>query len=408
MDLAQLTNNTPAAPNLTTAATQQTLPDWYTSFLENLSTRGTQIAGQPHAPYEGPRVAGFSPMQQQAFGQVQGAASSAQPGLLQVQQYLAGLGPQVQSMLGAGAAASGQGTEIAANAGAQAQGALGQFGSGSVDAATTASQQANAGLAGPTPTFPGQMTEYMSPYTSSVVNEIGRLGNRNFTENIMPGVADSFVASGQSGSSRHADMLGRAMRDAQADISGKQAMALESGYRTAADIFGADANRGLQRDTVRASTALQGGQLTSGALGQMAQLGSNTALGTGRLGVDSANSSAATTNQGASILGNFGIGSANAQGSIASQMQQLGLGGANALYTMGAAQQGQQQQGLDTAYQDYLRSQSYDMNQLTQLRGLMSGLQLPTGGTSVQSSPGTDTGASPLAWLATLLQQNRP
>ena len=533
--LATLTQNVAPDPVLTTGATQQTLPDWYTQFLQNLATRGTQVAGQGYQPYQGPRVAGFSPLQQQAFGQVQASAGAGQQGLTQVQQFLSQLFPQVQNGLatgagytaggidaantaagtantaatGAGQQATGaaqQGTTGALNfvnqfgtaganaaqgaaqgaagaagtagagavgaattAGTEAQGAVNQYGTAGVGAAAGAAGTANQALSGGPQTFPNNFSAYMSPYTSGVVDEIGRLGTRNFNENIMPAVTGSFVGNGQFGSSRNAEILGRAARDTQADITGRQANALESGFRTSADIFGADANRGAQYDFNRANTALQGGQLTSGALGQLAQLGSSTALGAGQLGSSAnlgagnlnlqallqggqlssgalqqlaqlgANTSmqggqlgantalgagqlgantalgggqlttgafgqgANASNQGANILGNFGTANAGALAQLAQLQQQLGLSGANALFSAGSAQQQNQQQGLNTAYQDYLDGRGFDMNQLTQLRGLMAGMQLPTGGTSVQSTPGTDYGASPLAWISALL-----
>lgn len=278
----------PAAPlsaNSTTV-TQQQLPPWYNDFLTGLSARGIDVASRPYTPYDGARVAGTSPLQQLAFTQAQNNAGAYQPMLQQAASRL-----------------------------------------GSI----------------PSWTDPATQAAYTSPHTSAVVDEIARRGNRNFTENIMPQVNGAFIGAGQFGSTRNADAMGRAARDVQDNITGAQANALESGYRSAADIFGADAGRQIQ----------SAGQL--GALGQL--------------------------------------------------QQQLGSADATMLAGLGGLQQQQQQRGLDTAFQDWQTGQNYDMTQLMQLRQLMSGMQLPSGAVSVSNSPTGGYGASPLEWMGSLINQ---
>jgi hypothetical protein len=157
----------------------------------------------------------------------------------------------------------------------------------------------------------------------------------------MPQVNGAFIGAGQFGSTRNADAMGRAAQAVQDNITGAQANALESGYRTSADIFGADAGRQIQAGT----------QL--GALGQL--------------------------------------------------QQQLGSADASLLAGLGGVQQQQQQRGLDTAYQDWQTGQNYDMTQLQQLRQLISGLQLPAGSTAITNSPTGGYGASPLDWMGALI-----
>jgi hypothetical protein len=288
--LDTLTNKSPGTPQVTSSATQQNLPDWYTSLTRDLAGRGVQIAAQPYTPYEGARLAEFSPLQQTALAQADG-----------YRPFL--------------------------------------------DQAQTALDNATGPGAAPTQWGAAPMQQYMSPYTSGVVDEIGRLGNRNFAENLMPSVNGAFTSAGQFGSSRNAEILGRTMRDAQADISGQQAKALESGYNTAGTLFGADQNRMLQYGQQQGNLANQ-----AGALGQIQQ----------------------GLNQGT--------------------------------FSLGSQQQQQQQRGLDLGYQDFQEQQGFDQAQLDKLKSALSGMQLPGGGSAVTSTPGAP-GTSPLGWFQSILNQ---
>lgn len=292
--LTQLTTSPPAGNVNSGAATQTSYPDWYNQFIQGLTSRGVQTASQPYAQYQGARVAGFSPDQTQAFGNVRSNVGSWQPALT------------------------------------QAQGALSQINQNQswADPATRAS--------------------YMNPYTAGVTDEIARLGNRNFTENLMPQVNDAFTGGGQFGSTRNAEILGRTARDVQADITGAQANALRSGYSDSAGIFNTDATRNA----------------------------------------------------------NTGIATAGALGTVAQQQQRLQSGDTSALLGIGGAQQAQQQQGMDLAYGDFNAANNYDATQLNWLRGMLSGVNVPTGTTSATSRPDGPTGASPLQWIQALLNQN--
>jgi len=132
--------------------------------------------------------------------------------------------------------------------------------------------------------------QYMSPYTNDVVNNIQRLGLRNLNENLIPGVQDQFLGSGQFGSTRNADILGRTVRDASTDINGQVASALNSGYTNAQSMFTSDQARAQQQQQLQANTALGAGNMVSSTLSsdaarQQAQqsLQAQTALNAGTL-----------------------------------------------------------------------------------------------------------------------------
>lgn len=94
--------------------------------------------------------------------------------------------------------------------------------------------------------FPGQAQNYMNPYQQQVSDRIATEGNRNLKENILPALEAKFVRLGQHGGSRHAELSKNAAREAQGEISARQAQAMHAGYGQAADIFGNDQARRMQ------------------------------------------------------------------------------------------------------------------------------------------------------------------
>jgi hypothetical protein len=176
-----------ALPDVTTTTqTQATAPEFYTNYLQDIANLGQNAVQQGG-------VAGFSPLQQQAFQMV----------------------PDV------------------AFAGAGSMGAASQL----------------MGQAGAT-TMPDVVADYMNPYTSGVVDEMGRLQQRSIRENILPNLGAAATGSGQFGSRRQAQITGNSLRDLQSDLLGKQMMALQSGY--------SDAGKFAQQDLTRALQAGQG------------------------------------------------------------------------------------------------------------------------------------------------------
>jgi hypothetical protein len=169
-------------PALTkTTEAQQTAPEFYTNYLQDIANLGQNAVQQGG-------IAGFSPLQQQAFQ----------------------MAPDVAF---AGAGSLGAASQLLGEAGAT--------------------------------TVPDVIADYMNPYTSSVVNEMGRLSSRNIQENILPNLGAAAVGSGQFGSRRQQQVTGNALRDIQADLLGKQMQALQQGYTTAGTQAQADLSRAL-------------------------------------------------------------------------------------------------------------------------------------------------------------------
>ena len=164
-----------------TTEAQQVAPEFYTNYLQDIANLGQNAVQQGG-------IAGFSPLQQQAFQ----------------------MAPDVAF---AGAGSMGASSQLLGEAG--------------------------------TTTVPDVIADYMNPYTSSVVDEMGRLTNRSVQENILPNLGAAAVGSGQFGSRRQSQITGNALRDIQSDLLGKQMQALQQGYTQAGTQAQTDLSRAL-------------------------------------------------------------------------------------------------------------------------------------------------------------------
>ena len=316
------TSNVPLAPHATT--TETVLPDWYTNYAMQILSNQKAVSSNPYPTYGSPRIADFTSDQQAGFEATRGAAGSYQPGM--------------QAATGAVGALAGVNPSAAANP-----------------------WLARSGV-----TSASQVGQYMSPYIDQVVDRIGALGNRNFTENLMPAIGDQFVSAGGYGGSRQAEAIGRAARDTQEGITAAQAGALDSGYRGSLSAAGTD----LQRYGALGSTALEGG----------------------RADVDS------------------GIRVGGALSDLAGRQQSLGLGAAGALQQIGGMQQDIDQKNLDVGFQDFLRQQGYDQTQIDAMTRTMQGVAggvpkstLETGYGPAQTTGSTSTAGAIAAAIGALL-----
>jgi hypothetical protein len=169
-----------ALPNVTeTTTTKDTASAGYQTYLENIATAGSGALtkmgadGKPVLKTGADLVAGYDPMQNLGYNQLQSAVGAYQPGLT----------------------AAGQ------TAGRAAQGIT-----------------------------PERIQSLLNPYTTNVVNEMARLTNQNMERNLLPGLKAGFVGTGGLGSQRYAGALGQSLADMQANLTGQQTGALSAGY----------------------------------------------------------------------------------------------------------------------------------------------------------------------------------
>ena len=185
--------------------TQTILPEWYTQYAQQMTGRALAASEEPYQAYNLPRIAGFTPEQEQAFAMAPEAAATYKP-------YLGAAG------------------ELATIGGT----------SSSVEAAQPYLTRGAGSF-----TDPGVARQYMSPYIESVVSGIGDIAARNLREKILPEVNRTFIGGGTFGGSRSAEFTQRAIRDAQSAALSQQVDALRQGYKEASDLYGTEAGRAL-------------------------------------------------------------------------------------------------------------------------------------------------------------------
>ena len=267
--------------------TQTSIPEYARPYVESMLGKSealTDINQNPYQAYGGQRIAGFNPVQEQAFQNVQNMQTA----------------PQI-----------GAGTALAGTAG------LGAIGAGADYRAMATSPQAQAA--------------YMSPYMQNVVDV----------------------------------QKNEALRDAQMRNVGANLGAARQGtYGGARQLLGEqERNRNLQQQM--ANIQATGTQNAFQAAQQAQQFGTTAGL----QGYNQAAQAGAT-------LGQLGQTQFGQQQAINAAQQQVG-----------AIQQAQAQQGLDLAYQDFLKQRNYPYQQLAFMSDMTRGIPLSQSAQQIYTAP---------------------
>lgn len=375
----------PATPSTTTSI--QDIPAWEQGYVTNLLGKAQTLSDQPYQQFQGPQVAGFTPDQTQAFSNIEGAGNANQANQAAATGQITQGANTANGIYGAGASdinsassynplaavAPYLGAATGYNSAAAAQPWLNQ----------ASGYQGAAAQAG----TPQGIQNYMSPYTNSVVQGIQNEANQNWNQNIMPGVNNAFIGSGQYGSGRNAQVLGQAAGNFQTGLSANVANALQSGYNTA----------GTQ--------AANQASLLSG-LGSQALTGANTASGVQGAQVtnllNQANAAGNSTQQQASNLLGQGTALGNLQstqgaqqvaagaalGNLGAQQANTNLTQNQALQATGQQQQQLNQSNLNTAMQNFQNQTQYPEQQTEYLNQIIRGLPAPSASTGAsQTTP---------------------
>jgi hypothetical protein len=208
-----LTQGTPLPSTSSTLTTSQ-VPQYLSDYLYNLMSGSYSAAQQPYQAYEGPRIAGFTDPQTQAFTQTAQAAGSYQP-QLQAAEKTAGTAGGLRTI-------------------------------GAAQPYFSAASQ----------TTPGVIQDYMNPYQQQVIDRMGTEAQRQLQEKILPAIGDQFTRAGQFGSSRQQEIAQRGVRDVASDLEANIGKQLAAGYTTAGTQAQADLAR--QASIGQAAGALTG------------------------------------------------------------------------------------------------------------------------------------------------------
>lgn len=108
---------------------------------------------------------------------------------------------------------------------------------------------------------PGDISRFYDPYQQAVVNELERQSQLSTQRNVLPALRAAFAGTGGFGSQRYAGATGQALGDIQANLLGKQADVMSSGYRAAVDAALREA--GLQTQAAQTLGSLGGAEQTA-------------------------------------------------------------------------------------------------------------------------------------------------
>ena len=423
------------ATSYTTSSTET--PKWMQDAIYNQIQVAQNIANTPYPAYDMPTVAELSPLQQQSYKQVQNNQGFYQGDLDKAQT----------GMYGFGSKGTASGLQTAQNKYLQTPAtAMGQLttGQGYFDDAgdldivgagkpymdkagtTTAEALATKALTAANPYLQSaagnsydNVAEYMNPYQTGAMDVLAKQGARNLSENLLPGVSDAFIKAGQFGSSRMGEFGSRALRDTQESVLNQQAQMANQGYGqalgasqadlarqaqlagTVGSISGADLSRVLQGGAQYGNLGQTQGQLTAQQMSQLGNLG-QMQTAAGQTQQQYGLSAAQATQQAQAADYQRQMSALNQFAGMQQQEQAMRYADTAALEGAGQAQQGQMQQQLNAAQQQFQNEQLYPKQQMDWLSTQIRGMAPITPQTTNQSgsSSGATYSASPLSQLA--------
>ena len=328
-----------------------TLPEWNTQVMGLLNAGQTQ-AGAAYQPYTNQQVAGFSPLQQQAFAAANSNVGNYQPYVNQSQALLAA--SPTSATEAAGYAPAFQSSTLQGNVNAMQQAGQPLY-SQAAGLYTQGSQY-----------DPSKVQQYLNPYLSGVVNELGRVGSEQFQNQTLPALTGGFSTLGQYGSGRQGALMANAAALNQREVLGQQANALNSAYTNASNDYQNWAKIGQS-----AASGL-------GNLGQQQAAQTAAAAQLQETGWDNALKNALSGSQ---LQSQSSLNAGTAMGNLGQVAQQLGIGDVNQLATLGQQQQQNQQAQLDAAYKNFQEQRQYPWQQLQNYAQLF-GVGTPQASTS--------------------------
>lgn len=272
-----------------TTVSQSAPPADVTAQYDKLIAAANNAAGQPLQQYQGNTVAPTTAQQQSGYNTINGLQGIAQPYINSAQQMVQNSTQPIWS-------------------GVQ------QF-------------------------SPSAVQQYMSPYTSNVLNTTMAAENNQDAQQ-QQGLVGNAISSGAWGGDRSAV--------AQGILGGQQAIANNA---TNAGIVNQGYTQGLSEFNTQ----------------QQNQLGANEAT---------------------AYLGAQG---ANLEGQLGGEALNTGITGANANIAAGQLQQTQNQAELNVPYEQFLQQQAYPMQDLSWLSNISEGIGSSSGGTSSTTTPAPST-----------------
>ena len=269
--MGSIFQGTPQSASTYSASSTET-PKWMQDAIYNQVNWSQNIANKPFESYSLPTVAELSPMQQQAYTGISNAQGDYQTNFDQAQTGIAAMAgippmPATNTSAASNQAATSQIRNdglltVMGQDGNTNQNLFGQNGNLSMSGTGQGSMGNTTGsVVAPTPQAGGALyaanpylqqagdtsvsnvSTYMNPYQTNVMDALAQQGTRNLTENLLPGVSDSFIKAGQFGSRNMGEFGSRALRDTQESILRQQAPLMQQGYAQAMQASAGDKAR---------------------------------------------------------------------------------------------------------------------------------------------------------------------
>ena len=368
-----LFEGSPPTPGTARETSRTELPEWYTEYATDMLARARGAADMPYQAFPGPRIAPFTPTEREGMDVTKRAAGAYEPFLSRAGDILGQVGGK--SAFGAAAPFIGEGagyTRGAADTSAMPTAeryfreALGRTPTGA--AAPYAEQAARM--------FPQAAEAYMSPYTKGVIEELGNIGLEQLQEKYLPEIGEEFIRAGQFGGSRMGEFGARALRDVQRSILGEQRKALESGYKTAADIYGTDVGRQAELARLMGTFGGQEQEFMGDVGKSLAGIQQEDLARILRAGGQMGEFGKLAGALGSEDLDRL-LNLSGRYADIAGLAQKYGLGAGEAISGVGEKERAMQQANLELAYKDFLEQRGYPKEQVEFMARMLSGINLP-------------------------------
>lgn len=205
---------------------------------------------------------------------------------------------------------------------------------------------------------PGVQQSYMDPYQQNVTDITKREATRDY--NVQQNTRDAQAnAAGAFGGYRQGVVEAEANRNLNQNLTDIQTRGQQAAYQTGLGAYNQD----------RASM-MQGNQLNNQFGQAQSQLGMQAAGANNQYGLQA---------------GQLDLSRGQAQAGLGQLTQQLGQNDVNSLFQIGNMQQGQNQAGLDMAYQDFINQRDYNRQNLNWQSGILRGTPV-TANSNVQST----------------------
>jgi hypothetical protein len=370
-------DSTPPTQQVNSTTTTNNLPEYARPYYENVLNRAQAESYRPYTPYEGQRIAGFTPDQQELQYEIRDMQTPGQFGMA---------------------------SNFATAAG------IGSMNAGQYDPASVVNQQVNMPgldlyqMQGAERFGNPQAQQYMSPYVQNVVDVQKREAVRDAQKTQL---AQDLGAARQGtyGGARQLLAATERERALGQNLGDIQARGSQSAYENAQAQFERDRSAGFGVGQQNLQAAQQRQQLgtQTGLQAALANQSSNLdaqriAEQSRQFGSQQGLAGLGQTLEAGRTLGNLGLTQQQAD------TQRLGLQSASA-----DQYQQQRQQQYDMAYADFLRQRDYPMEQLGYYSNLLRGIPvgLNTTGTTYAPPPsmlaqvgGVGLGAASLARLS--------